>query len=796
MDSHKPGAVLPRPRSATVGSGRSGKSSKSAEEFGDKAGASTKTSITSSFKSFASNLIRSKPTPAPTPAPIAAASSPPPSIPRFITPPPQGSGPQTIRLIPSPGPNQLPRSRSAADILEGVAVPAPAFKKIANELAEAEKLLNEEDVDQVSFGFGAAGYEDHSAHDVSMGSVSLPFVTEQHEENKPEEPFNKRTSFVFGSPQHSVTNAEFGDAAAAVLREMNARMGVANTSQALNIQQLQEVMSNVGKPVSPIKTEGKSDVRFASSHDKEFAKYVICFPIFVVGTNVIITGWTRLQITSLYVPGSASRSTLTDVGDTTSDSKVFVMHPRLSDAADADDSERIVKRARISTADDKPTAGGKTAKDSATIRAQLESRRKSARTSAGVSSRKSAGATQQTAKGGFGLMKMVRGIWGSKEKEKEKEKPKEQPKDKENERPVSEVLKNFPSVPTENPLPNFPVAPKDRIVSGGKQSVGPSKIAPKARGQELGPTRSFPIAPKPRATSGLYAPTAASLARHATTSSSATRLTSATGRSRGLAAVTAPAKPVITKATLVPTARLPSPPTTEPVGSGPTRLGANTPKPGAIPSRPASRALPVPPATVGRAATSGSTIQGSTRVVSPTMRRAATTGRATSPPNGRKPAVSPGSKSPLTSIFKQPQTTDAMTMRGSAPTVQPFRLNNAPTQPLQITKRNTISSPSKPAARSPPPPPPPTTRPIRRPRISRSKVIAKLGEKRAAVASPRSSKTRSSIQGRTSFGVKPGPVPVDAAKARMRKSEAASRRNRVVDKGVVGRRSEGAVLRR
>ncbi|KAF8761465.1 hypothetical protein RHS01_00031 [Rhizoctonia solani] len=61
---------------------------------------------------------------------------------------------------------------------------------------------------------------------------------------------------------------------------------------------------------------------------------------------------------------------------------------------------------------------------------------------------------------------------------------------------------------------------------------------------------------------------------------------------------------------------------------------------------------------------------------------------------------------------------------------------------------------------------------IRRPRISRSKVIAKLGEKRAAVASPRSSKTRSSIQGRTSFGVKPGPVPVDAAKARMRKSEA------------------------
>ncbi|KAF8761468.1 hypothetical protein RHS01_00032 [Rhizoctonia solani] len=517
MDSHKPSAVLPRPRSATVGSGRSGKSSKSAEEFGDKAGASTKTSITSSFKSFASNLIRSKPTPAPTPAPIAAASSPPPSIPRFITPPPQGSGPQTIRLIPSPGPNQLPRSRSAADILEGVAVPAPAFKKIANELAEAEKLLNEEDVDQVSFGFGAAGYEDHSAHDVSMGSVSLPFVTEQREENKPEEPFNKRTSFVFGSPQHSVTNAEFGDAAAAVLREMNARMGVANTSQALNIQQLQEVMSNVGKPVSPIKTEGKSDVRFASSHDKEFAKMDSIANHFSVRSRKRKSEHTA------------------DVGDTTSDSKVFVMHPRLSDAADADDSERIVKRARISTADDKPPLAERRPKI----------RLLSARNwKVGAKCPYERGRVEPKERWRYSTNR-ERWLWAHEDGQgdlgfegegKRKGKAQGAAKDKENERPVSEVLKNFPSVPTENP----------------------PQLSCCAEGQDSRPTRSFPIAPKPRATSGLYAPTAASLARHATTSSSATRLTSATGRSRGLAAVTAPAKPVITKATLVPTARLPS----------------------------------------------------------------------------------------------------------------------------------------------------------------------------------------------------------------------------------------------
>ncbi|CAE6427607.1 unnamed protein product [Rhizoctonia solani] len=778
MDPRKPSSLeLPRARSATTGSARSGKRSKSTEEFGNKPGTSTKSSITSSFKSFASSLVRSKP--APTPAPATTEVSPP-SPRRTVTPPPaQGPGPHTVRLIPSPGPNLLPRSRSAADLLEGVSVPAPAFDKVANELAEAERILGDEepDVGRVSFGFGTAGYDDEEVQDISMASISLPATTEQDKENEPVEPHEKPGAFVFGSPQHSVTNTQFGDAAIAVLREMNARMGVTNTSEAMSLQQLEGVMSNVGKPAAPVTMEKKSDVRFVAGHDKEFAKMD--------------------SIANHYSVRSRKRKSehTADVGDTTTDSKLFTVPPRLSTATSADDSERTTKRARISTVDDKATAGGKAAKESSAVRAQLEKRRQSARASGGAAARKSGGAAQQPTRGGFGFMKMVKGIWGSKEKEKEKEreKPKEQPKE-EKEKPESDIAKKFPSAPTDDPLPNLPAAPKNRIVSGNNRPTGPSKVVPKAGSEGPEPGRTFALAPKPRVASGRFAPTAASLARRATTATTATKSSVATNRSRGLAAVTAPAKPVVTKATLVSPVKLPSPPTTDPAKAnlGSSTTGAIKPSTTAAPSRPASRALPVPPTTVARAATSGAATQGSARAVSPPV-RSATVGKVTSPLNDRKSVVSPGSKSPRSSIFKQPLTKDAMTMRGSAPTVRPFRLNNTPVQPLQITKRNTISSPSKPPARSPPP----TARPIRRPRISRSKVIAKLGEKRAAVTSPRAGKARSSMQGRGSLGVKPGPGQgIDLAKARMRKSEAARRRSRVVDKSVVGRRSEGAVLRR
>ncbi|CAE6389528.1 unnamed protein product [Rhizoctonia solani] len=772
MDPRKPGSLeLPRARSATMDRARGRKASKSVEEFGNKAGTSTKSSITSTFKSFASNLIRHKPIPA---ALVATEISPPSSPPRPLTPPPaQGPGPHTVRLIPSPGPNQLPRSRSAADLLEGVSVPAPAFHKIANELAEAERILGDEENDDgsVSFGFGTAGYEDDEAQDITMASISFHMV-EQDQENKPPE---KPDAFVFGSPQHSVTNAQFGDAAAAVLRELNARMGVDNTTQAMSLQQLENVMSNVGKPASPLKTDKKSDIRFVANHDKDFAKMD--------------------SIANHYSVRSRKRKSEhpTDMGDTTTESKLFTM-PRLSIATTADDSERTTKRARISTVEDKATAGGNAVKESAAVRAQLEKRRQSARASGSAVARKS-GPAQQPTRGGFGFVKMVKGMWGSKDKEQpkeqpkeqskeSKEQPKEQPKEKE-EKPASDPAPKFPSVPTEDPLPNLPAAPKSRIVSA-KKSVGPSKVAPKAGSEGPDPGRSFPIAPKPRVPSARFAPTAASLAR---TSTTATRSSTATGRSRGLAAVTAPAKPVVTKTTLVSSMKLPSPPTTDPA------LAKSTADATKVPSRPASRALPVPPTSVTRAATSGAATKGSARAISPPVRSATTAGRVTSPTNGRKSVVRPGSTSPRGSIFKQPLTKDVMAMRSSAPTVQPFRLNNTPTPPLQITKRNTISNPSKPAPA--PRSPPPTTRPIRRPRISRSKVIAKLGEKRAAVGSPRASKARSSVQGdHRMLGVKAGPGPaqgIDLAKARMRKSEAARRRSRVVDKSVVGRRSEGAV---
>ncbi|CUA72118.1 hypothetical protein RSOLAG22IIIB_10101 [Rhizoctonia solani] len=396
MDPRKPSSFeLPRARSATVGSASSGKSS-----------------ITSSFKSFASNLIRSKPTPASAVTQIAPASPP-----RPVTPPPvQGPGPHTVRLIPSPGPNQLPWSRSAADLLEGVPVPAPAFKKL---------------------GFGAAGYEDEDedepeeVQDITMASISLPRTIEQGKENRPEAPPEKPCSFVFGSPQHSVTNAQFGDAAAAVLREMNARMGVGNTSHALSLQQLEDVMSNAGKPSDPIKTEKKSEIRFAVNHDKDFAKMD--------------------SIANHYSVRSRKRKSehAPDVGDTTTESKLFTLPPRLSTAGSGDDCERTTKRARISTVEDKATAGGRAAKATPAVRAQLE--------------------------------------------------------------------------PTEDRLP-MSVAPKSRIVSGGKPPVRPRKVIPKAGSEGPEPARSYPIAPKPRVASGIIAPTAASFARQATTFTPATSI--------------------------------------------------------------------------------------------------------------------------------------------------------------------------------------------------------------------------------------------------------------------------------
>ncbi|KAF8603906.1 hypothetical protein BDV93DRAFT_523060 [Ceratobasidium sp. AG-I] len=161
-----------------------------------------------------------------------------------------------------------------------------------------------------------------------------------------------------------------------------------------------------------------------------------------------------------------------------------------------------------------------------------------------------------------------------------------------------------------------------------------------------------------------------------------------------------------------------------------------------------------------------------------------------------------------------------MTMRGAAPTIQPFRLSpqgNIPVasgsrpattaaSPTSGVKKGTntntntdtktnIKTNTKVTMSTTAP------KPLRRPRISRSKVIAKLGEKRAAIAATSAlspnSKARSSAHERRSLGPIAAKKALDAdmdRRARARKSEAARRKSRVV--ASAARRSEGAVLRR
>lgn len=235
--------------------------------------------------------------PAPTPAPAPREPTPPPMPPRESTPPPvQGPGPHTVRLIASPV-RPPRRSRSPADLLSGIPLPSPSPNKLAADLAQVDAVIENADgpesptVARVSFGFGSAGYDQDE--DISMTSGSGPTVTvskpAESDESGDDVPGGFPTSpkppvdidsnslappnapFVFGSPRYSVSNTQFGDAAAAVLREMNARMGVVGASQAISIEQLQDVMANkTSAPAKPV--ERKVDVRFGDKHDKEFAK--------------------------------------------------------------------------------------------------------------------------------------------------------------------------------------------------------------------------------------------------------------------------------------------------------------------------------------------------------------------------------------------------------------------------------------------------------------------------------------------------------------------------------------------
>ena len=91
----------------------------------------------------------------------------------------------------------------------------------------------------------------------------------------------KRTTlpaFVFGSPTAGVSNTQFGNAAAAVLEEMNRRLGVSSGGAKITedggkiefgvLPGLNVDVSKTLEKLRVVKDEG----RFARAHEKEFAK--------------------------------------------------------------------------------------------------------------------------------------------------------------------------------------------------------------------------------------------------------------------------------------------------------------------------------------------------------------------------------------------------------------------------------------------------------------------------------------------------------------------------------------------
>ncbi|KAG8712610.1 hypothetical protein FRC09_019676 [Ceratobasidium sp. 395] len=864
--------VLAPLTNGTVGSSRSGKNG---EEFGGEGhnggkigSSSSKSSITSSLKSIASAFVRPS-----KPAPETRQPTPPPPMPeRETTPPPvQGPGPHTVRLIASPSP--FPRPRSAADLLPGVPLPSPSFDKLAADLAQADAVLASAGAEtsspgpRISFGFGSAGYDDGDTSMASIAGPTSPTTSNPQkasdEDCTPEQtrssptpapqpqatsavfdlPAPPSTTFVFGSPRYSVSNTQFGDAAAAVLREMNARMGISNPSQAVNLEQLTNVMANKTSGPNPSATiERKADIRFGDQHAKNFAK------MDSIANHYSVAGSRANKRKSHHEPTSSTNPNA---------NKIFTLPPHI--VAPPTLPERSAKRARLSTIDgeepaklSEPTAptteASNVLRDSAVVRANLERKRRSSAARASLAGRQSAGTPRKSAarqpppapSSRFGFVgRMVRSVWGGgskKEKEKEEEKKKEEKgkaKEKQTSAPVPterkssvNMAKKFPSVPTEEPanVPNFPSVPKTRPVSAAGIGLGrPSSLVPKvnrsATTGKLVPARSTvagAVPPRPassvgtnrvqvptgsavgasvstrtRPTSTLHAPTAASLARQGT--------------------VTSKAAP---KPSAIPTVSKP-PATTKPV----------------------ARALPVPPAGVGRAATSGAVVSPSARMASPPVRAssvASSASRGVSPPItarsptgatcqsavysplGRKSTIAQGAQSPTTSagaglqprksIFKAPLTIDGMTMRGSAPTIQPFRLGS-PQVKVSVAPPAAAVSPksasSKPSTSATTSTNATVSRTQRRPRISRSKVIARLEEKRAAAATANKSpavspvsKARSSAHVRRSLGVVAARKALDAdmdRRARIRKSEAARRKSKAAP--ALGRRSEGAVLR-
>ncbi|KAG8856535.1 hypothetical protein FRB91_000692 [Serendipita sp. 411] len=84
-------------------------------------------------------------------------------------------------------------------------------------------------------------------------------------------------TFVFGSPVNAVSNAQFSDAAAAILAEMNKRMGIdATSSAAARVDKDGTInfgeASSSGKPSTITFEKRADDSRFGRVHQKEFEK--------------------------------------------------------------------------------------------------------------------------------------------------------------------------------------------------------------------------------------------------------------------------------------------------------------------------------------------------------------------------------------------------------------------------------------------------------------------------------------------------------------------------------------------
>lgn len=89
----------------------------------------------------------------------------------------------------------------------------------------------------------------------------------------------KPSTFVFGSPTAGISNTQFGNAASLVLEEMNRRLGISaggakvtEDGERVEFGILPGLNVDVSKTLEKLRVVKKDEGRFASVHEKEFAK--------------------------------------------------------------------------------------------------------------------------------------------------------------------------------------------------------------------------------------------------------------------------------------------------------------------------------------------------------------------------------------------------------------------------------------------------------------------------------------------------------------------------------------------